>query len=352
MNKHESATLNIARVVMMLAVLFLHSYTSVRMYQDMNSLPIYSNISRVFSWQFGELGVPTFFVIAGYLFFYSYQSTLNSYASKIKRRFHSLFIPYVFWTLLFLIVFYLAEFSPLIRGLFNDGRGLVQDYSWIDFLRAFWAEKRTGNPFLTQLWFVRDLMVMVSLAPLIHFLIKKMGFIFVIVLGLLWYVGVGWYSELGTLFFYCLGAWFGLCNKRMIFTVDSYRLLLVIVFISLSVADALLQYHPINEWLHRASLLIGPLFVLTSISWMVEKKYIYDVRFLSASSFFVFVAHDPMLRFIRKFSLKFLDHHSEIQMILDYFASIALDLAILYGVYWLLSRCAPKFLSIISGGRG
>ena len=95
MDKQESATLNIARFVMMLAVLLLHSFTSVRMYQDVNSLPIYSNVTRVFSWQFGELGVPTFFVISGYLFFYSYQPTLACYFSKIKRRFHSLFIPYI-----------------------------------------------------------------------------------------------------------------------------------------------------------------------------------------------------------------------------------------------------------------
>lgn len=249
-------------------------------------------------------------------------------------------------------MFYIAEFSPLVRGLFNDGRGLVQDYECSDFLRAFWAEKRTGNPFLTQLWFVRDLMVMVSLAPLIYVLIKRLGVCFVLVLGLLWYVGVRWYSELGTLFFYCWGAWFGICNKRLVSTIDSYRLFLVIAFISLSITDSYFQYHPINDWLHRTSLLVGPLFVLTSISWTVGNKYIRDISFLSASSFFVFVTHDPMLRFIRKFSLKFLDHHSEIQMILDYFASIAIDLVILYGVYWLLSKHAPKFLSFISGGRG
>lgn len=173
-----------------------------------------------------------------------------------------------------------------------------------------------------------------------------------LVLGLLWYIGVRWYRELGTLFFYSWGAWFGICNKKLVLTVDSYRKPLVIFFISLCITDSFFQYHQINEWLHRSSLLIGPLFVLTTVSWMLENKYVYDVSFLSASSFFVFVAHDPMLRFIRKFSLKFLNHHSEIQMIVGYFALIALDLLILYGVYWLLSKYAPKFLRIISGGRG
>ena len=42
MDRNESVTLNIARFVMMMAVLFLHSYTSVQMYQDVISLPVYS----------------------------------------------------------------------------------------------------------------------------------------------------------------------------------------------------------------------------------------------------------------------------------------------------------------------
>lgn len=352
MDKNETTTLNVARFVMMLAVLFLHCYTSVQMYQDIVSLPVYARLTRVLSWQFGELGVPTFFVISGYLFFNGYQQTLECYISKIKRRFHSLLIPYVFWTLSFLILFYIIEYSPMVCSLFNAERGLVQDYTCSDFLRAFWAEKRTSLPFLIQLWYVRNLMIMVAFAPLVYLLIKRLKHYLLFILGVVWFFGSQWYSEVNTLYFFFFGAWFSINGKSLIQTIYPFRWLLLVTFLCFAFFDLVFMYYPVNIWLHRAVLMLGSPVALTVIYWMVKKGYVCDIKFLSASSFFVYVAHDPMLRFIRKFSLKFLNHQSEVQMILDYFASIALDLLILYGVYWLLSKYTPKFLSIISGGRG
>lgn len=352
MNKNESTTLNIARFVMMLAVLFLHGYTSVQMYQDVMAMPGYRAITKVFGLQFGELGVPAFFAISGYLFFYGYKQTVDSYLSKVKRRVHSLLIPYLFWNIFFLAVYYVAEYIPSVRELFNEGRGLVQDYTLTDYLRALWAEERTGAPFLNQLWFVRNLMGLVVFSPLIYFLIKtcKGGGIFIMAIG--WYLGAEWYYWVNTFFFFFLGAWFSMNGRSFVGTINQYRKPIIISFVVLALLDLIFMNHPISHWFHRAELMLGTPFVLTVISWMVEKGYARDIKFLSASSFFVYVVHDPMLRFIRKFSLRFLDHTSDVQMILGYFMSIALDLLIVYLVYWLLSRYAPRFLSVVSGGRG
>ena len=44
--------------------------------------------------------VPMFFAISGYLFFYNLDKfSTRQYLNKIKRRFHTLFIPYLFWNL-------------------------------------------------------------------------------------------------------------------------------------------------------------------------------------------------------------------------------------------------------------
>lgn len=72
MSNNESSILNIVRFAMMISVLMLHSYTSIRACQNVSSLPVYSVITRLFSWQFGELGIPVFSVISGYLFFKGY----------------------------------------------------------------------------------------------------------------------------------------------------------------------------------------------------------------------------------------------------------------------------------------
>lgn len=352
MDRSESTSLNILRVVMMMAVICLHGQTSVQMCIDTSSLPVYSRIMRVVGYQFGELGVPSFFAISGYLLFINYQQTRYAYISKLKRRFHSLLIPYLFWNFLMLVCFYIVEYIPSVRELFNESRPLVQDYSGLDYLRAFFAEERTNYPIHTQLWFVRNLIFMIICAPLIYFIIRKCQLCLICVLAVIWFVARQYYCEVNTVFFFFLGAWFSINGKSMISTINRYRHLIVLLFLLLALSDVILMFNPVNIWLHRAVLLLGFPFVVTVISWLVDKDYVRDIRFLSASSFFVYLVHDPMLRYIRKASLKLLDKSSDIQMLIAYLGAILLDLLIVYMLYWILYRYCPKLLFWISGGRG
>ena len=70
-NKQESEALNITRFVMSIFIVFFHAYTSVQMYDYWKDLPVYRGVVRFFALQIGEMGVPVFFLISGYLFFAS-----------------------------------------------------------------------------------------------------------------------------------------------------------------------------------------------------------------------------------------------------------------------------------------
>ena len=63
MHKQESSALNITRFIMSIGIVFLHSYTSVQMYPSLGELTVYQQITRVLSMQFGEMSVPTIFLI-------------------------------------------------------------------------------------------------------------------------------------------------------------------------------------------------------------------------------------------------------------------------------------------------
>ena len=58
-----------------------------------------------------------------------------------------------------------------------------------------------------------------------------------------------------------------------------------------------------------------------------------------------------MIRFVRKFTLRWIDHTSEFQAIAIYFAAVAIDVAVAYFVFWCLRKCAPGFLKWSTGGR-
>lgn len=351
MNKNESTTLSIARFVMMLSVIFFHAQTCLYTYSDLTVSHGYQIIIKFFGLQFGELGVPTFFAISGYLYFHGYNQSKECYLQKIKRRYHSLLIPFIFWNAFYLATYYIVEFIPIVRQLFNEGRGLVQDYTLTDYIRAFWAEERTSFPILPQLWFVRNLMVLIILSPIIYYLLKRMRTVLMILLGIIWFFGAKWSFLVNSVFFFCFGSWFSINGKSLIKEINRYRIYIVYVFFLFLITDLLFMYYPISQWLHRIEIMLGAPFCLTIISWLVEKGYVQDVKFLTASSFFCFVTHDPLIKFIRKFSLKFIDYNSDWQMIVGYLGSIALDLAIIYFAYWILSKLAPRFLHWASGGR-
>ena len=352
MSRNESSTLNIIRFAMMISVLMLHSYTSVRTCQDVSSLPVYFVITRLFSWQFGELGVPVFFVISGYLFFKGYQQTFDSYTSKLKRRFHSLLVPYVLWISIFLVVFYIAECFPVVRESFNEGRILVHNYTWNDFLRAFWAAKQSEYPFVIPLWYVRNLMVMVIIAPLVYALISRLNHYLLYVMALIWFFCSRWYCEANTIFFFCFGAYFSLHDMSLVKSVSQYRRTIVIWFLLFSFLDLAFMNYSISFWFHRAEIMFGTPFVLIVISCLVDKGYVRDYTSIFASCFFVYVTHEPLLRFIRRFSLKYIEESSDCQMIISYFASVTIVLLVVYFTYWILSKYFPIVMRVLSGGRG
>lgn len=137
----------------------------------------------------------------------------------------------------------------------------------------------------------------------------------------------------------------------LIGAMDKISKPLFIIYPIVMLLDPLLANTSISFYLHRTQTLTGVLFVIALISFLLEKKKIQDISFLSSSSFFLYVTHDPMLRFIRKFSLKVADQTSELEMIISYFFSIIVDIAIVYTIYIILLKYAPRFLKWTTGSR-
>lgn len=346
MNRQESSALNITRFVMSIGIVLYHSYTSVQLYPFLKELPVYQEITRIFSMQFGELCVPTFFIISGYLFFYGYKQTWDSYKHKLERRLRTLVIPYLFWNGLLIGIYYAAECIPSILGTFNDGKKLVHDFELVDYLGAFGINK---GPIVDQLWFVRNLILLSIASPVIYQFVRYTKLAGVIGLGILWFFGTGMAYPQSSMFYFSLGAYFSIKNRSLTHEIHKISKFLFTIFPLLIVADAVLHHTIIGYYLHRTQTFVGTLFILALIPILLEKGKIRDITFLSTSSFFLYVAHDPLLRFMRRVSLKLIDHSSEFQAIISYFITAILNICIVYAIYWILQKYAPWFLKITTG---
>lgn len=78
-----------------------------------------------------------------------------------------------------IIAIYYLEFDFFITF------SLDKDYTVYEFIKGFWFLPRGGitgvltQPWDGPLWFLRDLMVIFLLTPVIIFILRKMGFLFI-----------------------------------------------------------------------------------------------------------------------------------------------------------------------------
>lgn len=116
-----------------------------------------------------ETCVPFFFMISGYLFFRTYEST--KWKEKLNSRVKTLFVPYLIWNVFYAIV---------MISLFKIG--LVTNMQNVKSVSG--GVISCLNSEFSPLWFVKYLMVFVCISPLMYFVLRKkiLGCLFIVFL--------------------------------------------------------------------------------------------------------------------------------------------------------------------------
>lgn len=111
---------------------------------------------------FCRAGVPSFYFISGMLFYKLTDS--GQIKMKLKKRVKTLLIPYLLWNLLFLCVFYILTHIPMI----GDKMHMVDfDINTSTVTRGIFLSA------FSPLWFVKNLIVFVALAPVLFQIVKR-----------------------------------------------------------------------------------------------------------------------------------------------------------------------------------
>ena len=223
----DSITCRDLRFPMTILVVFLHipKFPALESRIDYSyiegGLYIYTIIRNIVGW-LGSIAVPIFFVISGY-YFYNHSWNLKTYLSKLKKRFYTLFIPYILWIII--AILFLAIF--IVCGIILHGRSwsIIIDFFADNFtVSSFYDSKKvetdvnlnwlgdmrpTYFPWLQPMWFVRDLMMMVIISPILHFVIYHFKWWTLSIMALSYISGIeiplcGFSSV--AIFFFSLGA--------------------------------------------------------------------------------------------------------------------------------------------------
>ena len=208
----HSQALDLLRFPLAIVVLIVHISEAVII--DGSTFPICREISYFIHGFFAGQSVPIYYFISGYVFFLGIELTCKKYLQKLKNRIHTLLIPYLLWNSIFVIRAIMVSLPCFSQ--------FVTDYESLNLtiprlLWAFWDSGKGIRPSTTfhsfaiypidePLWFVRDLMIVVLIAPFIWHMAKRFGNMFVIVSGVLWFIlrgiPMGHANQLSTAFFF------------------------------------------------------------------------------------------------------------------------------------------------------
>ncbi|MBO5594196.1 MAG: acyltransferase [Prevotella sp.] len=316
------------------------------------------------------MGVPLFFMIAGYLFFFGKTFNFEVYKKKLKNRFHSLFVPYVMWNtiaILLIAIRFLPVFSSLVPGMDQVKVNLTLSgflHTYYDnfhneglFIYPYETLKTTTMPIDAPLWFVRDLMYAVLISPVLYWLIKKLKFWAIVLWAIVAYVisplvapnGTSYGMFLDAPFFFSWGAYYSINKQNLI--VEMRKLKWVpYIYLPMSFLDTYLYNN--NMFVHYASVPFGAITAIIFMSYLLEKGVVKENKLLSESSFFVFCMHMTIMWEMGKFIFVMLHLKDEpITLFLFFFGIVTLTILVCLGTYVILNKYAPKVCRLLTGGR-
>lgn len=311
-----------------------------------------------------RVAVPLFLILSGYLFYKNFDGSLSSYKYKLKRRFISLVIPYLFWSIVTFFAFYFAQKIPAVAPYFstrNAGQLSLQVF----------IENVIINSYNSPLWFCRYLIVFAILSVFIYYLLKRVPVILLLVTLYGWLIGfpVQFDIRMDALFFYILGAaiavHYSKCEKisSVIWNENNRKMVIFPLFL---IWIGILVWRTLHYCVQSPEMMLNGTydkFVLMTgnigiIVGVPAFWGLYDLIFkettkiwnLSAYSFLIFVCHHPLVNTLKKLIMKIIGV-SEFTSLLTYFAASFISIVLIIFAGWVTKKYFNGIWRFVSGGR-
>jgi surface polysaccharide O-acyltransferase-like enzyme len=348
MNPQISYKIKIVSFISMIMVVILHSYNLDTKFKGvLPEIIIDYNwfIQNFISNGMARIAVPVFFIISGYLIFKEGYLSKNLYIVKIKNRIKTLFIPFLFWSLLSIVIYFILQEIPQLQPFFS--KELIKSLSFSEFLKLIFFK-----PIPYQLWFLRELFLLVLLSPIFYFLLRKLKWIILVVISVPWFIDLFEINQLfEALFFFNLGIYLSLYFNNLnikLSTVNKPQLFFLL-WIVLVFLKTYLGFQNFNDnlilFFHKTSILIGvyTLFILPYEAIEINEN-------LLKKAFIIYLIHEPILTFFKK-GMLFVIGNTSIDYLIVYLVSpiAVILLSLLLGS--IFKKISNELYSLSVGGR-
>ncbi len=330
-------------VSLIAAVMILYIHSSLSMLKLPNELKL---IEALLGDGICRIAVPFFFLRSGFLFFLNIEK-FEIIFQRIFKRFKTLVLPYLFWAVSGLLFLFLVSRIPSLRQF------VVRDYPWVSLKNTFLH--LALNPINYQLWFLRDLFLLCLLGPLLYYIIRYTSWLSVVFFGVIyiWFPTNYWifYSSI-SLFFFVLGGQIALHKPEFLdLKFNGSRWWIISIFLCLTFYNVLSKVYdiPFSSPLNSALPILGIVSLWSLVAYFSKYPKL-PFESLATLSFYIFLAHEPLLTFVKKISLAILPHTTPF-LILTYLLLTPLTLVLVILSAKIVKPYFPKFFSFIIGGR-
>ena len=274
------------RVPLILAVMMLHTLPLLRFEQS----PLWLMLEQTL-----RVARPLFFFCAAYLLFRHWQSGWSAHRQLVQHRLVRLGLPLLVWgLLLFLAYQVLLKFGPV--HWVNNPAGASAG-SAAEFVALIVGIDR--NPLAYQFWFIRDLLLLTVLAPLVFLLWRLLRLTLALVFVALFLCQQWpWFQPaLVSTVFFVLGAVAALEGASLKLPDRLFQALLLswIGLIGLFTFTAGTDVAPDMLWAWPLSIVAGALWVWNLMLRQAQQPVVAGTGVRSDTVFFVFAAHEPLL---------------------------------------------------------
>lgn len=349
MTQYLSDKIKVLSFISIILVLYIHSgFHNIP--SEIQCLSFNYYLQESISNMVGRCAVPLFYVISGYLFFLHTDGGVSAVLLKMRRRIKTLLMPFVIAALFFPFFFLCMELFPFTRNFIN-GDGTFSNNLQLplgEIIKSlFYAANGTTTPWAFHLWFLRDLIMIVMVSPLLYIIKKGLGS--GVILTILFFLTFCQfrYSFINSLF------WFMLGDAFLPYIGKFKSLMIFVAFLVLSAIELMLPNLPWN-YLRILIIVLGIISIWNLYDRLIPLSFeLRKHKWLTMAcqfTFFIYLFHEPTLNIVRKLLILILGR-SSIGFAVNYLVSpwIFVILFILVGFYF--KKYLPRIYDICVGGR-
>ncbi|MCD8221019.1 MAG: acyltransferase [Clostridiales bacterium] len=329
-----------------LLVVWIHAGNAELFLGTGREAELLTRIESAISEYIGQIAVPGFFMISGYLFFRDFRK--GSLAGKWERRIHSVLVPYILWNFLYYVGYAVASRVPGLGDIV--GKGVIA-VSLDEIVQAVLHYRY--NPVF---WYLYQLILLILVAPVLVLIFRrtwsKAAFFAVLLFLLAGEIALPFINTDALLYYSLAGAAASAPELRAACErPESGRL--GILGGAVAIAAAVGMYQMGLRTAAPVGFVLCRLFAVSGLWFGVSAAKLPEAGEIARHNFFLYATHFAFVRLINKTIAMLLPDtlRTIVIPLILYLSMPFLVLGISTAGFLILEKCCPGLCRILNGNR-